>query len=42
MDVKELAEKLAKYPDLKQRIEEMLAIAQRFPPTKLKQSIAPF
>ena len=28
MDVKELAEKLAKYPDLKQRIEEMLAIAE--------------
>jgi pentapeptide MXKDX repeat protein len=28
MDIKELAEKLAKYPNLKQRIEEMLAFAE--------------
>jgi vacuolar-type H+-ATPase subunit B/Vma2 len=28
MDMKELAEKLAKYPNLKQRMEEMLAFAE--------------
>lgn len=28
MDVKELAEKLAKYPDLKQRMEKLLLIAE--------------
>jgi hypothetical protein len=37
MDVKELAETLAKYPDLRQRVEEMIAVEKTIRRRVLKE-----